>query len=238
MVLFESSGMYNGEDVPWLVSHLTGRLDAVWGSRRLSVRDIEESLRLKYRHRALLGAASAVGSHVLSLMYLALYGRYVVRHAVWRPSGARGRRVQYLAAADASASESRDALQAPQPEGGNVRSARALLFRVAGAGEADLGLRRASIDGHDRGESLETPVHAVSGPGRRVAASVALSYHPMISTRVLIVPAAGRGQRLGSSVPKVLVPVNGRPMLHHLLDLYAPLSDVWSSWRHRTRATK
>ena len=77
VVLFESSGMYNGEDVPWLVSHLTGRLDAVWGSRRLSVRDIEESIRLKYRHRALLGAASAVGSHVLSLMYLALYGRYV-----------------------------------------------------------------------------------------------------------------------------------------------------------------
>ncbi len=77
VVLFESSGMYNGEDVPWLVSHLTGRLDAVWGSRRLSVRDIEESLRLKYRHRAFLGAASAVGSHVLSLLYLALYGRYV-----------------------------------------------------------------------------------------------------------------------------------------------------------------
>ena len=44
----------------------------------------------------------------------------------------------------------------------------------------------------------------------------------MISTRVLIVPAAGRGLRLGASVPKVLVPVNGRPMLHHLLDLYAP----------------
>jgi hypothetical protein len=77
VVLFESSGMYNGEDIPWLVSHLTGRLDAVWGSRRLSVRDIEESLRLKYRKRALLGAVSAVGSHVLSLMYLVLYGRYV-----------------------------------------------------------------------------------------------------------------------------------------------------------------
>jgi hypothetical protein len=89
VVLFESSGMYNGEDVPWLVSHLTGRLDSVWGSRRLSVRDIEESLRLKYRHRAFLGAASAVGSHVLSLMYLALYGRYVSDTL----SGARALRV-------------------------------------------------------------------------------------------------------------------------------------------------
>jgi 2-phospho-L-lactate transferase/gluconeogenesis factor (CofD/UPF0052 family) len=66
VALFESSGMYNGEDVPWLLSHLTGRLDAVWGSRRLSVRDIEESLRVKYRHSTLLRLASYVGSHVLS----------------------------------------------------------------------------------------------------------------------------------------------------------------------------
>ncbi|MCA1560374.1 MAG: NTP transferase domain-containing protein [Acidobacteria bacterium] len=39
--------------------------------------------------------------------------------------------------------------------------------------------------------------------------------------RMLIVPAAGPGSRLGSSVPKVLVPVNGRPMIDHLLELYA-----------------
>jgi 2-phospho-L-lactate transferase/gluconeogenesis factor (CofD/UPF0052 family) len=78
LVLAESSGMYNGEDVPWLVSHLlAGRLDAVWGSRRLSVRDIEESYRLKYRHRSLMKAASYLGSHVLSLAYLLFYGRYV-----------------------------------------------------------------------------------------------------------------------------------------------------------------
>ena len=78
VVLFESSGMYNGEDVPWMIAHLLGgRLDAVWGSRRLSVRDIEESYRLKYRKRALSGFVSRVGSHVLSLLYLALYGRYV-----------------------------------------------------------------------------------------------------------------------------------------------------------------
>jgi CTP:molybdopterin cytidylyltransferase MocA len=40
--------------------------------------------------------------------------------------------------------------------------------------------------------------------------------------RVLIVPAAGRGSRLGTSTPKALVRVNGRPMLDHLVDLYAP----------------
>ena len=78
VILFESSGMYNGEDVKTLASYLSmGRLDAVWGSRRLSVRDIEESYRLKYRRRAMAGAISYVGSHVLSLMYLGLYGRYV-----------------------------------------------------------------------------------------------------------------------------------------------------------------
>jgi bifunctional UDP-N-acetylglucosamine pyrophosphorylase/glucosamine-1-phosphate N-acetyltransferase len=40
--------------------------------------------------------------------------------------------------------------------------------------------------------------------------------------RVLLIPAAGRGSRLGASVPKVLVPVAGRPMLDWLADLYRP----------------
>ena len=78
VVLFESSGMYNGEDIANLASHLRlGRLDAVWGSRRLSVNDIQASYRVKYRHRSVLGAVSYLGSHVLSLLYLGLYGRYV-----------------------------------------------------------------------------------------------------------------------------------------------------------------
>jgi 2-phospho-L-lactate transferase/gluconeogenesis factor (CofD/UPF0052 family) len=76
--LFESSGMYRGEDLVALASHLTvGRLDAVWGSRRLSVRDIQDSYRLRYENNALLGAVSYAGSHLLSLAYLLLYGRYV-----------------------------------------------------------------------------------------------------------------------------------------------------------------
>lgn len=78
VLLFESSGMYNGEDIATLASHLkSGRLDAVWGSRRLSIRDIHESYRLKYRHRTVLGAISYAGSHALSLLYLGLFGRYV-----------------------------------------------------------------------------------------------------------------------------------------------------------------
>jgi len=45
---------------------------------------------------------------------------------------------------------------------------------------------------------------------------------PMSASPVLVVPAAGAGSRLGASVPKLLVPVNGRAMIDHLLDLYAP----------------
>jgi bifunctional N-acetylglucosamine-1-phosphate-uridyltransferase/glucosamine-1-phosphate-acetyltransferase GlmU-like protein len=41
-------------------------------------------------------------------------------------------------------------------------------------------------------------------------------------TRLLVIPAAGRGSRLNTPTPKALVHVNGRPMLDHLVDLYAP----------------
>jgi len=41
-------------------------------------------------------------------------------------------------------------------------------------------------------------------------------------SRVLIVPAAGMGTRLRSDRPKLLHPVLGRPMVDHLLGLYAP----------------
>jgi hypothetical protein len=78
VLLFESSGMYNGEDLVAVAAPLAfGRLDAVWGSRRLSLRDIEASLRLRYRQRAGLRFASTVGSHLLSAAYLLLYGRYI-----------------------------------------------------------------------------------------------------------------------------------------------------------------
>lgn len=97
VVLFESSGMYRGEDVVALLSPLlSGRFDAVWGSRRLSARDIEESYRLRYRHRLLLGLMSAAGSQLLSLACLLFYGRYIsdtlsgaraLRYGVFRAAG-------------------------------------------------------------------------------------------------------------------------------------------------------
>ncbi len=98
LVLFESSGMYVGEDLVELLSHLpSGRLDAVWGSRRLSVRDIAESMRLRYRHHPGLRWASRAGSQALSVAYLLLYGRYVTDTL----SGARVVRARYALAAGA-----------------------------------------------------------------------------------------------------------------------------------------
>ena len=76
--IFESSGMYRGEDLVSLIPPLmSGRLDAVWGSRRLSLKDIEASYRLRYNHKALLGSFSYLGSHLLSAAYLMLFGRYI-----------------------------------------------------------------------------------------------------------------------------------------------------------------
>ena len=42
--------------------------------------------------------------------------------------------------------------------------------------------------------------------------------------RLLIVPAAGAGTRLGTSLPKLLVPVDGIPMIARVLTLYADLA--------------
>ena len=78
VVLFDSSGRYRGEDIINVVALLTnGRLDAVLGSRRLSPRDIETSYRLRYRRSPVLGLISYLGSHLLSLLTLLLYGRYL-----------------------------------------------------------------------------------------------------------------------------------------------------------------
>ncbi|HEC13566.1 MAG TPA: hypothetical protein ENI80_10020 [Acidiferrobacteraceae bacterium] len=45
--------------------------------------------------------------------------------------------------------------------------------------------------------------------------------------RIMIIPAAGTGSRLGASAPKVLVRVNGQPMLDYLFELYAPVVDLF-----------
>ena len=44
--------------------------------------------------------------------------------------------------------------------------------------------------------------------------------------RLLVIPAAGAGSRLGGSLPKILVPVAGRPMIDHLVSLYRPFVET------------
>jgi 2-phospho-L-lactate transferase/gluconeogenesis factor (CofD/UPF0052 family) len=95
VILFESSGMYRGEDVVALASQLAFvRLDAVWGSRRLSMKDVDEALRLRYSHNWLLKMTSHFGSHLLSVLYLVLFGQYITDTL----SGARAIRARYVRA--------------------------------------------------------------------------------------------------------------------------------------------
>jgi bifunctional N-acetylglucosamine-1-phosphate-uridyltransferase/glucosamine-1-phosphate-acetyltransferase GlmU-like protein len=46
-----------------------------------------------------------------------------------------------------------------------------------------------------------------------------------MTSRLLVVPAAGLGTRLGAGRPKLLVPVGGVPMIDRLLGLFAPSID-------------
>lgn len=76
--LMECSGMYHGYDVVSLLSNLNKQnVDAVWGSRRLSVSDVQASYKFRYRRHPVLGVVSYLGSHLLSLMYLCLYGHFI-----------------------------------------------------------------------------------------------------------------------------------------------------------------
>ncbi|HEV8125424.1 MAG TPA: 2-phospho-L-lactate transferase CofD family protein [Gemmatimonadales bacterium] len=78
VMLFESSGMYRGDDIVNLAQYLNGeKLDAVWGSRRLSVNDIKQAYRMVYQHKSIKATISFLGSHVLSFSYLLLYGRHI-----------------------------------------------------------------------------------------------------------------------------------------------------------------
>jgi bifunctional UDP-N-acetylglucosamine pyrophosphorylase/glucosamine-1-phosphate N-acetyltransferase len=61
----------------------------------------------------------------------------------------------------------------------------------------------------------------------------AIRYSGRVS-RVLIIPAAGAGSRLGGDLPKILVPVAGRPMLDHLVDLYRPFAETMVVVAHPT----
>ena len=66
------------------VASRVGRLDAVWGSRRLSVRDIEESYRLRYRKQCVARAPSATSAATCSACVPGPLRPLHLRHAVGR----------------------------------------------------------------------------------------------------------------------------------------------------------
>ncbi len=217
--------MYRGEDIAVLASHLAiGRLDAVWGSRRLSARDIAESIRFRYQKTPLFGAISAVGSHVLSLACLFLYGRYIS---------------DTLSAVRVVRSE--DALRLSVPlthKHANEHLLARLLRRKAELLEIPVQFFPISPERVKRtsvGEGLRSLATLIAGrltAGARPGSDRAATPPPrtggrLLSPRgegqpILIVPAAGAGSRLQTSTPKFLVPVNGRPMIDRLIDLYRP----------------
>ena len=120
LILFESSGAYRGEDIVSIASMLLNqRVDAVWGSRRLSVRDIRESYRFRYRRDPATGAISYLGSYALSLAYLLLYGRYV-SDTLSGVRGIRAARVRAAALDLASRSFNQHALSAVLRAGGEI----------------------------------------------------------------------------------------------------------------------
>ena len=78
LCLMECSGMYHGSDAMHLMSSLQGKqISSIWGSRRLSVSDVQASYQFRYQKHWLLGFMSRIGSHALSLMYLILYGHFI-----------------------------------------------------------------------------------------------------------------------------------------------------------------
>ncbi|MBT5074417.1 MAG: NTP transferase domain-containing protein, partial [Kordiimonadaceae bacterium] len=44
-----------------------------------------------------------------------------------------------------------------------------------------------------------------------------------VSDLAIVILAAGKGTRMKSSLHKVLHPLGGRPMLHHLMDTLVPM---------------
>ena len=225
VLLFESSGMYRGEETVPLLSQLaTGRLDAVWGSRRLSVRDIEESYRFRYSASALGGTVSYLGSYALSLACLMLYGRYITDTL----SGVRA-----IRAAD---------VLDPRVDLGHKNANHVLLSRLLRRKAEILEIpvrfvplapdrvkRTSALEGLRALATLVT--HRFSGRPARAAADhvcpgiPAAERSSQMTSRLLIVPAAGLGTRLGADRPKLLVPVAGIPMIDRLLGLFAGTVD-------------
>ena len=171
---------------------------------------------------------SYLGSHLLSLAYLVLFGRYISDTL----SGVRAVRDAFLTRLPV----------APDDKLANQYLLSALLAEKADILETPVqflplspervrrttlveGLRSLAIIAWQRLARSTTRRRSLRRLDAGRSESVAACRNP---DTVLIIPAAGAGTRLQASTPKVLVPVNGRPMIDYLIDLYRPV--VRRSW--------
>ena len=132
----------------WLAQLATGRLDAVWGSRRLSVRDIETCTGFRYRRNTVAGVGQLPGKlraePGVSGALRALHHRHAVRLSA--RCGRRTRSIpEWISAARTR--QSRAPRLAAPAQGGDPRVARPLLPAVAGSREADERARRPARSG-------------------------------------------------------------------------------------------
>ena len=136
----------SGEDIVALASHLrragSTRCGAAAGCPCATSRSLSPALPAQRRCSALI---SYVGSHVLSLAYLLLFGRYMSDTL----SGARavraGDALRRRVASDAQAGEPAPAVAPAAPQGRAARDAGAVRPDLAGAGEADERVRRPAV---------------------------------------------------------------------------------------------
>ena len=159
--LFESSGMYRGEDLVALASHLTvGRLDAVWGSRRLSVRDIQDSYRLRYEGNALLGAVSYAGQPPPEPRVSAALRPLHLGHIVRSSRRTCERRARGRHRPDPQACQPAPAREPVAPSRRTTRAPGPVRPDLARQGEADQCPRRPPVAVHDPGAA--TPAGATA----------------------------------------------------------------------------
>jgi 2-phospho-L-lactate transferase/gluconeogenesis factor (CofD/UPF0052 family) len=78
ILFYPSDGEYDPEDIPGILSQLlSGRFEAVFGTRNLVILDLKSHLRAVYAESAGLSLLSRYGGMLISILTLVLYDRYI-----------------------------------------------------------------------------------------------------------------------------------------------------------------
>jgi len=78
ILFYPSDAEYNPEDIPGILTQLlSGRFEAVFGTRNLVIRDLKSHLKSVYGESAGLSLLSRYGGMLISILTLLLYNRYI-----------------------------------------------------------------------------------------------------------------------------------------------------------------